>query len=69
MPWDWDERRDGPINGLRLPRSAWKALRQANISTLEQLKVGIDRIERLEGIGPKTAQLIREEILRLTSHK
>jgi DNA integrity scanning protein DisA with diadenylate cyclase activity len=69
MTNDLNERKDGPIDGIRLPRSAWKALRQANITTLKQLEASADRIQRFEGIGPKTARIIREEILRLASHK
>jgi hypothetical protein len=55
----------GPIQGLRLPLNAWKALRLRNITTLDQLRAVADRVHRFEGIGPKTAQIIREELARV----
>ncbi len=56
----------GPIDGLRLPRRAWKALQQENIITLDRLKAVADRLERvLPGIGCKTALTIRTELARI----
>jgi hypothetical protein len=55
----------GPIQGLRLPHNAWIALRRQNITTLDQLRAVADRVHRFEGIGPKTAQIIREELARV----
>ena len=55
----------GPIRGLRLPRNAWQALQNADIETLDELKAAAARIERLPGVGPKTAQLIRAELGRV----
>jgi hypothetical protein len=69
MTSDLNERRDGPIDGLRLPRSAWKALRQANITTLEQLRAVADKIQRFEGVGPQTAKIIRGELRRVAFNK
>jgi hypothetical protein len=63
-PWD---RWEGPIKGLRLPQSTWEALQREGITTLEQLKATADRVHLLPGIGSKTAQLIRDEIDRVTS--
>ena len=60
-----DEPVPGPIDGLRLPRRAWKMLQQENITTLDRLKAVADRIERFERIGPKTAQAIRAELTRV----
>jgi len=51
---------DGPIQGLRLPRQACVGLRKHGISTLDELKAVAERLERLERIGPKTAQVIRQ---------
>jgi hypothetical protein len=69
MTSDLNERRDGPIDGLRLPGSAWKALRQANITTLEQLRAVADKIQRFEGVGPQTAKIIRGELRRVAFNK
>jgi DNA-directed RNA polymerase alpha subunit len=57
----------GPIRGLRLPFQAWEALRKEGITTVDRLRVVADEIHTLPGIGPKTAQLIREELARVTS--
>jgi len=56
---------EGPIRGLRLPLNAWNVLHRENITTLPQLTAIADRIERLPGIGPKTAQAIRVELGRI----
>jgi hypothetical protein len=56
---------EGPIRGLRLPLNAWIVLDRENITTLPQLTAIADRIERLSGIGAKTAQAIRDELGRL----
>jgi DNA-directed RNA polymerase alpha subunit len=61
-----DEPVPGPIDGLRLPRRAWKVLQQENIITLDQLRAIADRLERvLPGIGGKTALTIRTELARV----
>ena len=54
----------GPIPHLRLPRNAWKALRNADIGIHELVAVA-QRIERFDGIGVKTAQAIRAELGRV----
>jgi hypothetical protein len=59
----------GPIRGLRLPFDAWEALRREGITTLDRLRASADRIHTLPGIGPRTAQLIREELARVTSSR
>lgn len=56
---------NGPIRGLRLPQNAWQALHNSDIGTLDELKAVAVRIERLPGIGPKTAQVIRAELDRI----
>jgi hypothetical protein len=55
----------GPIGGPRLPLSAWVALDRAGITTLDQLKAQMDRIRRFDGIGPKTARLLKQELARV----
>jgi hypothetical protein len=44
-----------------------ETLREEGIMTLTQLRAMADQIHTLLGIGPKTAQLIREELARVTS--
>lgn len=61
----WD-RIGGPIRGLCLPFQAWEALREEGITTVDQLRAQVDQIHTLPGIGPKMAQLIREELARVT---
>jgi transposase len=56
---------EGPIRGLRLLLNAWNVLDRENITTLPQLTAIADRIERLPGIGGKTALAIRAELGRL----
>ena len=56
---------EGPIRGLRLPLNAWNALDRENITTLAQLIAIADRVERLPGIGVKTALAIRIELDRI----
>jgi hypothetical protein len=55
----------GPIDGLRLPKRAWKVLQQENITTLDRLRAVADRIERFDNIGHKTALTIRAELARM----
>ena len=55
----------GPIKGLCLPRHAWEGLQKHGINTFDQLAAVADRLERLERIGPKTAQVIRKELVRI----
>jgi DNA-directed RNA polymerase alpha subunit len=59
----------GPIEGLRLPARAWTALRRENITTLDRLRAVADRLDRLEGIGAKTAQTIRVELARMAAYE
>ncbi|PVE23412.1 hypothetical protein DC522_16280 [Microvirga sp. KLBC 81] len=60
---------EGPIPGLRLPRYAWEVLHGEGITTLDQLRAVADQLEKRPGIGPKTAQLIRDELARETSSR
>ena len=55
----------GPIKSLCLPRHAWEGLQKHGINTFDQLVAVADRLERLERIGPKTAQVIRKELVRI----
>ncbi|GEO18810.1 DNA-directed RNA polymerase subunit alpha C-terminal domain-containing protein [Microvirga aerophila] len=57
----------GPIEGLRLPARAWGALRREGITNLDQLMNVAYQIDQFPGIGAKTAQVIREELVRVMS--
>jgi hypothetical protein len=67
MPKAPHEHREGFIRGLRLPSNAWYVLRRENITTIHRLKAVADQLERFRGIGPATAQAIREELARVWS--
>ena len=55
----------GPISGLHLPLKTWYVLRRQDVTTMDELRAVSDRVHRFEGIGPKTARLIRDEIVRV----
>jgi hypothetical protein len=67
MPKGPRDRWHGPIRGLRLPLNAWTAFEREGITTLDQLRAMADRLHWLPGIGPKTAQVIREELARIAA--
>ncbi|WP_262032106.1 helix-hairpin-helix domain-containing protein [Microvirga sp. Mcv34] len=52
-----------------MPFDTWEALRSEDITTLDRLQAMADQIHTLPGIGPKTAQLIRQELARVTASK
>ena len=52
----------GPIGGLYLPRMAWDLLRREKIQTLDQLMANVHRLEQVDGIEPRVAQVIRQAI-------
>jgi hypothetical protein len=55
----------GPIGGLYLPPAAWDVLQRETIQTLEQLADLADRLEQVDGIEPRMAQVIREALARV----
>jgi hypothetical protein len=57
----------GLIPGLRLPLNAWIALKRASIITLPHLRAVADRLESFDGIGVRTAKIIRKELARVAS--
>jgi DNA-directed RNA polymerase alpha subunit len=59
------EIRAGPIAGLRLPFATWAVLMREGITTLDHLRAVADHLEQFEGIGRKSAQIIREELARV----
>jgi hypothetical protein len=50
----------GPIEGLYLPPSVWEVLRREHIGTIDQLRAQADRLEQLDGIETRMAQVIRQ---------
>jgi hypothetical protein len=60
---------DDPFEGLYLPVSAWKALEEAQITSLEQLKIIVPVIEQIHGIGPEMAQVIRDKVELLATRR
>jgi hypothetical protein len=62
--WE-NDRYWGPIKGFWLPQRVWAGLVEEGITTLEQLRAIADRLETIPGIGPKSAQVIREQLVRL----
>jgi len=67
MPNYFNERWEGPIRGLRLPLTVWNRLADEGITTFDQLKAIVDQLERLDKIGPKIAQVIREELAHMAA--
>jgi hypothetical protein len=67
MPNQSNDRWGGPIGGLRLPLNAWRSLSEEGITTIDGLRAIAGQLEGLPGIGPKTAQVIREEITRVSA--
>src|SRR3712207_4295173 len=63
------ERWNGPIRDLRLPLAAWRSLQAEGITTIGQLRAVADQLERFDGIGPKTAEVIRDELARAAAPK
>jgi hypothetical protein len=55
----------GPIRGLYLPPVAWDMLQREKIQTLEQLMGIADRLEQVDGIEPRMADVIREALARV----
>lgn len=59
----------GFIRGLCLPQYAWRALYDAEITTLDQLRAVADQVEQfVPGIGPKMAEVIRQELARIAEY-
>ena len=54
-----------PFEGLQLPMGAWKALEDANITSLQQLKAMAPFIEQLPSIEPDIARAINDSLDRL----
>jgi len=69
MPRSPSQNPDDPFDGLLLPMSAWKALEDAKISSLEQLKTIAPQLEQISGMDPETARIIKDRIERLAARR
>jgi hypothetical protein len=69
MPNPLNDGWGGPIRGLHLhlPLTVWSSLRDEGVTTIDELRVVADQLERLPGIGTKTARLIRDELARASA--
>jgi hypothetical protein len=57
----------GPIEGLDLPQLAWDVLHREGIQTIDQLRSVASQLEHIDGIGPITARVIRQELDRVAA--
>ena len=69
MPRSPSQNPDDPFDGLLLPVSAWKALEDAKIISLEQLKTIAPRLEQIQGMDAETAQIIQDRLDRLAAKR
>ncbi|MBL0407131.1 hypothetical protein JKG68_24670 [Microvirga aerilata] len=60
---------DDIFDGLRLPIGAWQALEEAQITSLEQLKIMAPHLEQIRGIDPKAVQIIKRRLERLAARR
>jgi hypothetical protein len=67
MPGHFTDRCAGPIRGLHLPLPVWSILSDEGITTIDQLRAVAEDLEQFPGIGPKLAQITREELARVSA--
>jgi hypothetical protein len=48
---------------------AWKALDDAHVTNLEQLRALAPRLDRIPGMDPDTAQIIKDRLGRLAARR
>ena len=60
---------EDPFPGLLLPVEAWKAIDEARITSLEQLKSLASLIREIPSIAPDLVQTIRDRLDRLTTKR
>lgn len=65
MPRSPSHNPDDPFDDLLMPMSAWKALEEARITSLDQLKTIAPRLEQFTGMDPESAQVIRDRLDRM----
>jgi hypothetical protein len=69
MPRAPSQSPDDPFDGLLLPIRAWKALEDAKITSLEQLKTIAPQLEQIRGMDPEIAQIIKDRLERLATRR
>jgi hypothetical protein len=69
MPRASSKNPDDPFDGLHLPVSAWKALEDARITSLTQLKALAPLIDQIRSIDPETAQVIKDRLDRFATRR
>jgi hypothetical protein len=69
MPRSLYQYQDDPFDGLLLPTNAWKALENADIINLKQLRALAPLIETIRGIDLETAQVIKDRLARLAARR
>ncbi|WP_201865279.1 hypothetical protein [Microvirga soli] len=69
MPRSPSHNPDDPFDGLMLPMSAWKALEDAKIIMLAQLKAVAHRLEQIQSMDSETAQVIKDRLARLSARR
>jgi hypothetical protein len=57
----------GTLKDLYLPCLAWEVLRREDIQTIDQLRAVAGQLDQFDGIGPITAQVIRQELDRIAA--
>ncbi len=69
MPQGRSQNHDNPFGGLLLPVSAWKALEDAHITSLTQLKALVPLLDQIRGINPETAEIVKDRLDRLAARR
>ena len=69
MPRSPSQNPDDPFDGLLLPMSAWKALEDAKIASLEQFKIVAPRLEQIRGMDPETARVVKDRLDRWAARR
>jgi hypothetical protein len=60
---------EDPFDGLLLPMEVWKAVDDAHITSLEQLKALTPLIGQMPGIDPEAARIIEDRLARLAARR
>jgi hypothetical protein len=69
MPRSLTRSCDDPFDGLLLPMNTWKALEDAQVTNLKQLRALAPRLDRIPSIDPDTAQIIKDRLGRLAARR
>jgi hypothetical protein len=69
MPQVLPRSSEDPFRGLLLPMEAWKAIDEAHITSLEQLKALAPHISEAPGIDADVARIIKDRLDRLATRR